>query len=92
MAPVLGQGDGAGDLSRALKPHYLFITYCNKEELHKVYPTLHQICGLVSESELGEAKLSSCCLCKNHSATLAYVLVWCKSTVMHLLYLHDPSG
>lgn len=48
MAPVLGQGDGAGDLFSALKPHYLFITYCNKEELHKVFPTFHRIYGLVS--------------------------------------------
>lgn len=43
MAPVLGQGDGAGDLFRALTPHYLFIIYYNSSLLHKVYPTFYQV-------------------------------------------------
>lgn len=43
MAPVVGRGDGAGDLFRALMPHYLFIIYYNSFLLHKVYLPFHQV-------------------------------------------------
>lgn len=42
MAPVLGQGDGAGDLFRALTSHCLFTISSNSSFLHKVDLTFHQ--------------------------------------------------
>lgn len=42
MAPVLGQGDGAGDLLRALTSRYLLTICYNSSLLHKVYLTFHQ--------------------------------------------------
>lgn len=43
MAPLLEQEGSAGDLFRALTPHYLFIICYNSSLLHKVYPMFHQV-------------------------------------------------